>query len=149
VLHVGVVLAVVLQVGFAAAFLVDARQTNRTYDALAAHHVTITATVLGCAFAGRNRFGGYTGHICRVGYDYQGQHFTAYIPFGQTPTFYIDPRDTSLRMSRVSFEKGPEETIGDIAIAAVLVVGAVAVTVFHLVHTHRRSRRRAGSKPSR
>ena len=136
------VIAVLLQLGFAAAFLVDASQTNRTYDALSAHRVTVSAHTLGCAFVGRvGSSGSYTGHVCRVGYSYQGQQFTAYIPYGQDETFYVDPVDTSLRMSKTSFDKGPEETTGDIVIAALLLSGAVIVTVLHQVHMRRSARR--------
>jgi len=133
-----VVIAVLLQLGFAAAFLVDARQTNRTYDALSAHRVAVAAHMLGCAFVGRvGSSGSYTGHVCRVGYSYRGQPFTAYIPYGQNETFYLDPLDTSLRMSKVSFEKGPEETTGDIVIATLLLSGAFVVAVLHQLHIRR------------
>jgi hypothetical protein len=137
-----VVVAVLLQLGFAAAFLLDASQTNRTYDALSAHRVTVTAHTLGCAFVGSvGRSGNYSGHVCRVGFGYQGQQFTAYIPFGQNETFYVDPVDTSMRMSKASFDKGPEETTGDIVIAALLLAGAVIVTVLHQRHIRRPARR--------
>ncbi len=45
VVHVSVLVAVLVQLGFASAFLVDAAQTNRTYDALAARHVALTGRV--------------------------------------------------------------------------------------------------------
>jgi hypothetical protein len=141
VLHVGVLIAVLLQLGFAAAFLVDASQTNRAYDALSAHRVPVSAHTLGCAFVGSvGRSGHYAGHVCRVGYTYQGQQFTAYIPYGQDETFYVDPNDTSLRMSKTSFDKGPEETTGDLVIAALLLSGAVTVTVLHQIHLRRHAR---------
>jgi hypothetical protein len=47
-----------------------------------------------------------------------------------------------MRMSEVAFDKGPEETTGDIVIAALLVLGAVTVTVVHQVHLRRRTRHR-------
>jgi len=137
-----VIVAVLLQLGFAAAFLVDASQTNRTYDALSAHRVTAPAHTIGCAFVGTvGRSGNYSGHVCQVGYSYRGQQFTAYIPYGQDETFYVDPIDTSLRMSKVSFDKGPEETTGDMVIAAWLLSGAVIVTVLHQLHIRRSARR--------
>lgn len=138
VLHIGVVLAVLPQLGFATAFLVDAHETNKTYDALAGHRVTLTAHTLGCAFVGRPaRTLTYTGHICRVSYSYQGQEFISYIPFGQTETFYVDPLNTALRMNKVSFDKGPEETTGDIVIAVLLLLGALIVTTLHQIHLRR------------
>jgi hypothetical protein len=137
-----VVVAVLLQLGFAAAFLVDAGQTNRTYDALSAHRVAVAAHTLGCAFVGSvGRSGNYSGHVCQVGFSYRDQQFTAYIPYGQNETFYVDPLDSSVRMSEVSFDKGPEETTGDIVIAALLVAGAVMVTVLHQIHIRRPGRR--------
>jgi hypothetical protein len=139
VLHVGVIVAVVLQLGFAGAFFVDASQTNRAYDALAAHRVALTARTIGCVFVGSiSRTGNYSGHVCRVAYSYQGQQFTAVIGSNQTRTFYVDPHDTALRMNKASFDNGPDETTGDLVIAALLLFGALTVTVLHQVHVRRR-----------
>ena len=53
----------------------------------------------------------FYGRICRVDYRYPGQAFTAVIPYGESTTFFVDPRITSYRMNQVNFEKGPEATI--------------------------------------
>jgi hypothetical protein len=147
VLHVGVILAVVLQLAFAGAFLADASQTNRAYDALAAHRVTVTARTVGCVFVGSiSRSGNYSGHVCRVAYSYQGQQFSAVIGFNQTRTFYVDPLDTALRMNMASFDNGPDETTGDLIIAALLLFGALTVTVLHQIHVRRRPPGRARAR---
>jgi hypothetical protein len=130
-----VVVAVVVQLGFAVAFLVDADQTNRVYDALAGHRVAITGQVRGCAEVVTTRGGGT--RFCRVGYDYQGQQFSALLPSGQTTTVYVDPDDPSMRMNKVAFDKGSEETTGDLVLAGVLVLGAISVTAVHVVHLRR------------
>jgi hypothetical protein len=140
VVHVSVLVAVVVQLGFASAFLVDAAQTNRTYDALAAHHVALAGRVRGCASVPTVR--GFGSRFCRVGYRYDDQQFTAVIPAGKTTTLYVDPNDTSLRMNESSFDKGPEETDGDLVLAGLLLAGAVLVTVVHVVHLRRRHARR-------
>jgi hypothetical protein len=138
-----VIIAVLLQLGFAAAFFVDANQTNRTYDALAAHRVVVMSHRIGCAYVGRpGRFGVNSGNVCEVGYSYRGEQFTAYIPFAQPGTFYVDPDNPAMRMSEVAFDKGPEQSTGDIVIAVLLVLGAVTVTAVHQVHLRRRSRYR-------
>jgi hypothetical protein len=139
VLHASVVIAVLVQLGFASAFLADASQTNRSYDALVAHRVPVTAHILGCASLGTtSRSLRNPARICRVSYSYQGASFTAFLPYGQPTTFFVDPNDTGMRMSEVSFDKGPEETTGDIVIAGLLFFGALSVTVVHLLHLRRR-----------
>jgi hypothetical protein len=90
-----------------------------------------------------------SGHICEVGYSYRGEQFTAYIPFAQSGTFYVDPDNPAMRMGEVAFDKGPEETTGDIVIAVLLVLGAVIVTAVHQVHLRRRSRHRHRTSSTR
>jgi hypothetical protein len=140
VLHGSVLIAVLVQLGFATAFLVDAAQTNRTYDALAAHHVALTGRVLGCAAVTTLRGSGT--RFCRVGYRYHDREFTAVIPARQTTTLYVDPGDTSVRMNKSSFDKGPEERDGDLVLAGLLLGGAALVTVVHVAHLRRRHARR-------
>jgi hypothetical protein len=72
--------------------------------------------------------------LCRVNYQYGGQTFTAVIPYGETTTFFVDPKNTSYRMNQVNFEKRPEAINGDLVFASVLIFSAVAVTVVHLEH---------------
>lgn len=133
--HTSVVVAVLVQLGLAAAILVDAAQTNRVYDALAIHRVGNTGQVRGCPDVVTK--GGFGTRFCQVGYTYQGRQFSALLPARQSTTFYVDPDDASLRMSKVTFETGPEETNGDFILAGWLVLGATVVTVVHLAHLRR------------
>ncbi len=137
--HTSVLVAVLVQLGFAAAFLVDASQTNRVYDALATHRVAITGHVRGCADVVTR--GGFGTRFCQVGYTYQGRQFDALLPARQSTTFYVDPDDDSLRMSKVTFETGPQETNGDFVLAGLLVLGATLVTVIHRAHRPSGARR--------
>jgi hypothetical protein len=142
VVHGFVIFAVFIQLGFAIALLVDAAETNRTYDALSSHRAAVHGHSVGCVtiMTGRNLFGR---QLCRVDYRYSGMTFTAVIPYGETTTFFVDPQNTSDRMNEVNFEKGPQATIGDLVFAAVLGFGALAVTIVHLEHLReRRSSRR-------
>jgi hypothetical protein len=145
--HGFVIAAVLIQLGFAIAFLVDANQTNATYDALVNHRVAVQGRSVGCvviASGGRNL--NYSPRICRIDYQYSGQAFTAVIPYGQAETFLVDPLNTSYRMNEVNFEKGAEATVGDIVFASVSLFGAVAVTVVHLEHLRqKRSHRRVNA----
>jgi Na+/proline symporter len=131
--HGFVWIAVLIQLGFAIAFLVDAAETNSTYDVLASHRVAVRAHSVGCAtiMTGRNLFGR---RLCRVDYAYSGETFTAVIPFGETATFFVDPQNTSYRMNEVNFEKGPQAITGDLVFVFVLLFGALAVTIVHLEH---------------
>jgi hypothetical protein len=145
VVHGFVVIVVLIQLGFAIAFLVDAAETNTTYDALANHRVAVQGRTVGCAVIVTGRSQNYTARLCRIDYRYSGHSFTAVIPYGQTATFFIDPLNTSYRMNEVNFEKGPEATVGDLVFASVSFFGALAVTVVHLEHLHqRRSSHRVG-----
>ncbi len=140
-----VVLVVLVQLGFVVAFLVDAADTNTTYDALAGHRVAVRGHSIGCVVIVTGRFSSSTAQICRVVYGNSGQSFTAVIPYGETTTFFVDPRNTSYRMDEVSFEKGPEATTGDLVFAAVSGFGALAVTAVHLEHRRdERAPRRIG-----
>ncbi|HTZ10503.1 MAG TPA: hypothetical protein VMB72_15625 [Acidimicrobiales bacterium] len=141
-LHSVVTLVVLVELGFAAAFAVDAARTNAAYDALVAHHVRVEGTVVGCATLGGQR--GYV-VLCRADYRYGGDAFTAVIPRGETASFLVDPRDTADRMDAVTFAKGPEETTGDEVVVVVLAAAAVATVAVHLGHVrHRRRRGRTG-----
>ncbi len=134
VVHGFVVLAVLIQLGFAIAFIVDAAETNSAYDAISSDHVVVHGHSLGCATFATGTLRSYRTTLCRVDYRYADQTFSSVIPYGETMTFYIDPRDTSYRMDQVTFDKGPEATAGDLAFASVAGFGALAVTVVHLEH---------------
>ena len=86
VVHSAVVLAVV-QVGFAAAFLLDAHPADRAYAALAAHHVRVPAQVIHCGrFLASPRPNTYE-HACRVTYSFLGQAYYGVIPYNQPRAF--------------------------------------------------------------
>jgi len=138
VVHGFVVFAVLIQLGFAIAFLVDAAETNRTYDALSSHRAAVRGHSVGCVVIVTGRLSNITTRICRIDYQYSGQAFTAVIPYGETTTFFVDPQNTSYRMNEVNFEKGPEATVGDLVFASVLGFGALAVTIVHLEHLRER-----------
>ena len=133
-----VVLVVLIQLGFAVAFLVDAAETNNTYDALAGHRVAVHGHSVGCFVITTGRYQTNTTQICRVDYRYAGRTFTAVIPYGETTTFFVDPRNLSYRMNEANFEDGPAATTGDLAFASVALLGALAVTAVHLGHLHQR-----------
>jgi hypothetical protein len=134
VVHGGLVSVVAVLLGLAGFFLTDSIQTNNTYDALAAHHVTVSERARICA-----------GYICRYGYDYRGTRFTAVIGFGYPSSFVVDPRDPSLRMSTLAFDGGPSGTTGDDVFAGLALLAAVAVGTAHVVRWRRR--RRLGYQP--
>jgi hypothetical protein len=137
VLHSAVSIVVLVQLGFAAAFSVDAAQANGTYDALAAHHVVLQGRVGGCASVTGGMFNGTIARACRVHYRYGKTSFSALIPVGQSTAYYLDPTNTSIRMREVNF-KGRDSHVGvDIALAGALLVGALAVTTAHLWNLHR------------
>jgi hypothetical protein len=141
VLHGFVVLVVLVQLAFAAAFLVDAAETNTASDALAHHRVAVHGHPVACSAVATGAFRTIRAVLCRVDYTYAGVSYTGEIPKGWPTTFYVDPADPAHRMSEVDFEKGPTETVGDLVIASLLVLGALAVTVVHLEHL--RARRHA------
>jgi hypothetical protein len=152
VLHSSVAIVVLVQLGFASALLFDAAGTNRSYDALQASHVALTGQVRGCAFVPRGSRGGYvgsSGRVCRVGYTYRGQTFSEYIAAGRSTVVFVDPQDSSIRMTKVDFDGGPEATTTDVVIAALLILGAIAVSTVHLAHIRRRQRRHQGPLPDR
>jgi hypothetical protein len=138
VLHSLVSVVVLVQLGFAAAFVFDATQTNNVYDALAARYVTVSGRVQGCALLAGGRSAGYYAHVCRVDYHYKGTGFSALVPFPGSMTYVVDPQDASIRMSKVSFDGGPETTTVDLVLATVLFVGATATTTVHVARLRRR-----------
>jgi hypothetical protein len=143
ILHSFVAVVVLVEVGFAAAFLVDALRTNAVYDALVADHATVDGRIVGCFVLGQGRTGLPTGRVCRADYSYGGVTYNAEIPAGQTTLFVVDPRNAADRMNVADFDKGPEETTGDLVFAGGLLAGAVAVVVVHGLHLrHRPSTRR-------
>lgn len=143
VVHGFVIAVVLIQLGFATAFLVDAAETNTAYDALVNHRVAVQGHSVGCVVIATGRYQMTTARICRIDYRYSGHAFTAVIPYGQTETFLVDPLNTTYRMNEVNFERGPEATVGDIVFASVSVFGALAVTGVHLEHLRqKRSHRR-------
>ncbi|HEY7947442.1 MAG TPA: hypothetical protein VID75_07190 [Acidimicrobiales bacterium] len=135
-LHSAVSVAVLVQLGFAAAFLVDAAVTNATYDAPAARHVSLNGRVQGCAPYGAPRR--TIARMCTVDYHYNGATFTTLIALGRSTTVFVDPRDTSKRMTEVDFDGRLEETTVDLVLASVLLVGATTTTTIHLLHIRRR-----------
>ena len=138
----GAVIAIGVMLGFAVSFLVDASSTNRAFDALAAHHVALPGHELGCAWVGPSTRASSapTRMVCRIGYDYRGTGFTEVIGYGQSKTAYVDPTDPEVHMTKVSFDNGPRETTGDLAIASALIAGAIGVGVLHEVHRRRMRR---------
>jgi len=141
--HWFVVFVVLIQLGFAVAFLVDATETNRTYDALALQRVAVRGHSVGCVFIVTGRYSTNNAQICRIDYSYSGQEFTAVIPYGETTTFLVDPLNTSYRMNEANFEKGPTTTVGDRVFASVALFGALAVTAVHLEHLREQRARRS------
>jgi hypothetical protein len=139
ILHCGVATAVGVQLGFAGAFVADAIGANHTYDTLAAHHVVVKAQTVACYRVG----GRYSsGPLCNVSYNYHGEDFSAVIGYRQQRAFYIDPLNTSFRMSQATFANGPREVTSDIVFAALLVSGATLMTSVHQIHLRRRRRSR-------
>ncbi len=146
--HSSVVLAVLVQLAFAGAFLADAVMTNGTYDALAAHRVAVTGQG-DCYYLVRPSRGGNIGppNVCQVAYSYQGHTYSALIAASAPKIFYIDPRDPQYRMNEAAFAKGPVEITGDVVIAVLLLCGATAVTVAHQLHLRRRRHARRARPP--
>lgn len=146
--HSAVVLAVIVLVGFAAAFLADAAMTNDTYDALAAHHVAVTAQTIKCFYRPRPSRGSSVGppNLCQVRYSVKGHTFYAAIAATAPKVFYVDPSDPGHRMNQLAFAKGPLEVTGDIVIAILLLSGAAAVTTVHQIHLRRRRRAVSGRR---
>lgn len=139
IVHSVVVLVVLVQLGFASAFLVDAIETSGPYDALAAHRVPVTAHLVGC-FPVTNRYS-YVSLTCRVTYKYDGQQFQAWIPRTEGMVFYVDPLDTSYRMNHTVFVNATTNIDGDRALAIALFIGAALVTVVHQFHLYKRRQR--------
>ncbi len=137
-LHSAVSVAVLVQLGFAAAFLIDAAGTSRTYDALAARHVSLNGRVRGCASIGTAR---YSARMCRVDYHYRATTFSALVPSGQSTTVLVDPSDTSIRMTKTNYDGRLGETTVDLVLASVLLVGATSMTAVHVLHVRRRRAR--------
>lgn len=143
-LHSGIVLAVLIQLGFAAAFLADAVGANRTYNALVAHHVTVPAQAGLCS---GNRPGRYhlttrSPSLCAVEYSYAGRTYHDVVGNSDPREFVIDPQNVSYRMSEAAFRNGPVEKIGDLVFASLLLAGALSMTTVHQIHLRRR--RKAG-----
>jgi hypothetical protein len=132
--HSAAAIGVAVQLGFAVAFLVDALTVNQTYNAVAAHRVEVTAQTTGCFSVRRGP------STCSVTYSFAGHDFTAVIPATSSKQFYVDSLNTRYRMNASSFAHGPVEITGDIVIAVLLVLGAVAITVAHQLHLRRRRR---------
>jgi hypothetical protein len=140
-IHVGVLLAVVVQLGFAAAFFADAANTSHIQDALNAHRVSVTAKTAGCFMVYTGRFNNGT-QVCHVSYRYRGESFGAVIPYNQSRTFYVDPLDPALHMNKLVYDSGSTEQTGDVIFGALLLFGAALVTAVHQLHMHRRRKRR-------
>ena len=143
----GAVIAMVVMLGFAAAFIADASKTSRTYDALAAHRVRLAGRQLGCAAMSTTRRLGNT-VLCRVAYDYRGVSFTEVVGRGQPEDAYVDPAQPTMHMTAVDFDGGPEESTGDLVLAGLLFAGAVAIGIGHELHRHRRRRRSPRVRPA-
>jgi hypothetical protein len=75
--------------------------------------------------------------MCRVDYRFRGSDFSALIPYGQSSTFFVDPGNVAVRMSKVHCDGGPEETTFDTVLAMVLLAGASMVTTVHVVRLRR------------
>jgi hypothetical protein len=133
-------LVVVVFAGLGIAFMVTASQTNRTYNALTAHHVTVSARVQGCAYAGGTSNSNQTPYhlMCRVDYGYKGLRFNNLVPAQQHYVFLVDPENTSVRMSETNFKRGPEAIAGSITFGIVFLVLAVGVAIVHLRYIARR-----------
>jgi len=140
VLHSTVVLAVLVQLGFAAAFLVDKHSSDHAYSQLAANHVRVPAQVQSCGRVTTAYRGGTSQLSCRVTYSYAGKQYYAVIPEAQPKAFYVDPQDPSNRMNVGYFEGGPTAHTADTVFASLLIFGAALVTGVHLLHLRRRRR---------
>lgn len=141
VVHSGIVLVTLALVALAIGFIVDATQTNRTYDALAAHRVRVIAQVQGCAFLGSSRSirQGST-QMCEVRYTFDHTTYGALIGEFQTRAFYVDPKDPILRMNAGAYDDGPTEVTGDIVFATLFLLLASVITVCHQIHLRNRRR---------
>lgn len=140
VFHGTLVIAIVAFVAVAVGLLVDALQTNRTYDTLAAHHVVVTGHAVACVSGGGSSRGSEasTRLSCQVDYREDGRVFTQMVASQATYRFVVDPQDPAIRMLAGPFANGPTEVVGDIVLALVFVGLAVAVIVVHEVHRYRR-----------
>jgi hypothetical protein len=132
----GAAIIVVVMLGFATAFIVDAANTNRTYDALAGHRVQLSGHVLGCSIFRSSRGG--SNRLCRIGFDFEGYRFTEVIGSNLSQAAYVDPGNPALHMSKVDFDGGPEERTVDLTLAALLIAGAFGVGILHELHRRRR-----------
>jgi hypothetical protein len=140
VFHSTVSILILVQLGFAGAFLYDAHQTNRTYDLLADHRVLVKGLNRGCFEIGGGQRGPLA-RVCHVTYNYQGTQFSLIMPPKQSTDAYVDPQDPSIRMTKVSFDGGPERTTVDLVLALLLMVGAITMATAHLAHLRRRRSR--------
>ena len=93
--------------GFATAFIVDAANTNRKYDALSAHRVRLSGHELGCSSTGSGSRCGVT-RLCRIA-NFRGYRFTELIRYALPHAAYVDPGNPALPMTEVDFDGGPEE----------------------------------------
>jgi hypothetical protein len=130
-----VVVVVLVFLGLAAAFLIDAVRTDNNYNALAAHHVTVTERSEVCLE-----------YMCRVSYVFRGTPFTDDLPVGENTAFFVDPRDRSVRMSEFAFDGGPGGTTVDDVFAALFLLAALGVAIAHGVRVRRH--RRGVDQPS-
>lgn len=135
-------IAIGVMLGFAAAFLTDASNTNRAYDALLTHRVALSGHELGCAWVASDRTSqAPTVQLCRFASTYH-DHFLSWVVGAGVPhVLYVDPNDTAVHMTQATFNNGPVETTGDIVIGALLVAGATYVAVLHELHRRHRRRR--------
>ena len=136
VIFTGVWLAIAAQLGFAAAFYVDAANTNDVYYDIAAHHVELRGALVGCGYTGRYS----TIPICRLGYRYDGRYYTRVVPGYESRTLYVDTKNPAWSMNAVSYQIGPRAIAGDLAIGTAFLLGALLVFGLHLLHLHVRRR---------
>ena len=136
------VLVTLVMLGLAGGFVLDAIQTNKPYEALTAHRVSLSGRSLGCAdvSVGGRQSRAYV-YECRYSYSYAGRGFTSQLPQGEPSALYVDPDDPNIYMPAVTFNNGPHEIVGDVVIASLLVSGALITMAVHEVHRRRRARR--------
>jgi hypothetical protein len=139
-LHSAAALAVATQLAFASLFLVDCLQTSASYDALAANRVPVLAHRVACYGPSVNHFQGYFVN-CLVAYRYRGQQFHAWSNKNWGLTYYVDPRNTAFRMSKVTYDNATTNINSDVVFSVLLFLGAALVTVVHQLHLYRRRQR--------
>lgn len=134
----GAVVGVGVLLGFSAAFFIDAAQTDRAYDQLAAHRAPAHGYLLGCFDMGVTRTHAPT--VCEYTYSYRKSSFSPVLRVDERAGAYVDPKDPSVHMGAVTFAHGPEAVTGDLAIASTCVAGALVIAITHEVHRSRRRR---------